>query len=228
MKGTAKVNGTNLHQLGAKVEILNGRVDAMNDRVDAKAEATRVRAEFDSLKQELGNEFGKLIAETDAAGLNARMASMAETINVFGAQVQEAFQHAKAVEASFQTHVSQGFAEVVVALQWLEGHVSKKEEQVANKLVQLEVAMDRPAELVSAGQPRTPPLQRLTRQHDQPAPSHPDAARLPSAFSEAAAQAPTLAAAATERCQGSQQDQLLSVQPARQPQARQASATAST
>ena len=157
LKDTAKVNGTNLHQLVIKVEILTGRVDALDGRVDAKAEATRVQAEFDSLKQEVGTELGKIVAETDTAGMNARMVSMAETVNVFGAQVQEAFQHAKAVETSFQAHVSQGFSEAVGALQWLESHVNQKGEQVANKLLQLELAMERSAGLDPAGQTRAPP-----------------------------------------------------------------------
>ena len=43
MKETAKVNGTNLHRLGTKVEIIAGRLDT-------KSEATRVQNEFDTLR----------------------------------------------------------------------------------------------------------------------------------------------------------------------------------
>ena len=131
LKETAKVNGTNLHRLGAKVEIMAGRLDA-------KAEAPQVQAEFGKLRQEIGTELGRVIAEADTAGINARLTSLAETANTFGAHVQEAFQHAKAVEASFQAHVSQGFSEAVTALQWLEGCANHKGEQVEQKIALLE------------------------------------------------------------------------------------------
>ena len=91
---------------------------------------------FDGLRQEIGSELGKVIADADVEGTNAKFVNMSDMMSSFGAQVQEAFQHVTAVEASFQTHVSQNFSEAVVALKWLVETMNGKFNQVEQKMVQ--------------------------------------------------------------------------------------------
>lgn len=105
-----------------------------------KAEAHLVQDEFNKVRHELGNELAKAMRDADIAGTNAKFANIGDMVSAFGAQVQEAFQHVSAVEASFQTHVSQGVEEAVSALQWLEGSLSDRCYQIDQKITQVEAA----------------------------------------------------------------------------------------
>ena len=113
---TARLAGMHIHDLRKEVETLKARVSG-------KAEAEPVAAELDRLRGELGQEFQKVRKELDQTEVIGRIADLVKDL---GNQTQTAFLQVSAVEASLQTHVSQGFSEAESALQWLESQTSTR------------------------------------------------------------------------------------------------------
>ena len=115
---TSRVAGAHIHSLLKEVE-------SLKTRVEPKAEATAVAAELDRLRDDCGKEFDKVRKELDKADLENAVGRLADLHKELGEQTQAAFLQVGAVEASLQGHVSQGFSEAVVALQWLEGQTKR-------------------------------------------------------------------------------------------------------
>ena len=110
IKETARASGKNVYHMKMELDILKGRVGI-------KSEAHLVQDEFTRLREDTRTEMVNLMADVDSAGMEAKLATINDLVATFGSQVQEAFRHVAAVEASFQTHVAQGFADAVTALQ---------------------------------------------------------------------------------------------------------------
>ena len=102
---------------GNHIRVLMKEVDVLKKQMGTKAEAVQVVNEFDKLRGEVKEEFGtlrrdvhqgvsKAMVEADIAGTAAKLATLGDMVNNFGAQVQDAFQHVTAVEASLEQHVS--------------------------------------------------------------------------------------------------------------------------
>ena len=136
----------------AQTRILQKEVDDLKGRVDTKAEALPVSHELDRLRGDVGEEFRIMRTE------------LTKTSSELGEHVQSAFNQARAVETSFQSHVSQGFGEAVTALKWLE-------EQTRDRFNQVEAQI---AVLQNSTEPHPPPTPAEPRVHTRrpaPAPS---------------------------------------------------------
>ena len=127
---TSRAAGAHIHRLLKEIESLKARVGP-------KAEATAVAAELDRLRDDCGREFDKVPKDLDKADLENAMGRLADMHKELGEQTQVAFRQVGAVEPSLQGHVSQGFSEAVVALQWFEGQTSDRLGQLGAQIAQL-------------------------------------------------------------------------------------------
>ena len=129
------------------------------------------------MRQQVGDELAKTTAQLDSSAADAKVSNLADMVQAFSVQVQEAFNHMASVEASFQTHVTQNFQEAVAALTWLEQHTGDrfaKVEEALTKSAALDAAVlveappppavhptARPARTVPSGR-ATPTFANLT------------------------------------------------------------------
>ena len=144
---TSRMAGAHIHNLLKEVEHLKARVEP-------KAEALAVAAELDRLRADCAREFGTLRTELDKSDLEQAVGRLADLHKDLGDQTQTAFRQVRAVETTLQGHVSQGFAEAVGALQWLEGQTSTRLVQLEAKVVQLQATVDTPPPPAPAAEQR--------------------------------------------------------------------------
>ena len=134
---TSRLAGSHIHGLLKEVR-------ALRSLVEPKAEATAVASELDRLRADCAKEFGTIRTEFDKSDLENAVGRLADLHKELGEQTQTAFRQVRAVEASLQGHVSQGFTEAVGALQWLEGQTSARLVQLETQVVQLQATVDTP------------------------------------------------------------------------------------
>ena len=124
---TSRYAGKHLRVLMNDVDGLKAQIVTKADAVQSVREFDRVREEihdggqrvhaaFNQLRQQVGEELTKTTAQLDSSTADAKVSNLADMVQAFSTQVQDSFNHVAAVEASFQTHVSQNFEEAVGAL----------------------------------------------------------------------------------------------------------------
>ena len=99
-----------------------------------------LRLELDVLEGHVGPKadackVGAKLCE-DRVGIEARFATMGETLAAFGENLQGAFAHVAAVEAGFQAHIGHGFEKAVRAIQWLDKATDERFSGIESKFVE--------------------------------------------------------------------------------------------
>ena len=92
---TARASGKNVYHMKMELDILKGRVGT-------KSEAHLVQDEFTKLREDTRTEMVNFMADVDTAGMEAKLATINDLVATFGSQVQEAFRHVAAMEASLE------------------------------------------------------------------------------------------------------------------------------